>query len=133
MAFLLTWISHHSNSAVTNHGSALKFPVEVDTYFREETHFGAMLGPFPDPPFPDLHCSPLLTAPKDGDKRRVIVDLSFPSDQGHAVNMSLPTHSYFGTPFALKLPTVDTICQVLNIVMSKFSRWTCLGVPAITC
>jgi hypothetical protein len=51
--------------AVTNHGSALQFPAEVDSYFHEETHFGAMLGPFPDLPFPDLHCSPLMTAPKD--------------------------------------------------------------------
>jgi hypothetical protein len=67
----------HIYSAVTNHGSALKFPAEVDTYFHEETHFGAMLGPFPDPPFPDLHCSTLMIAPKDGDKRRVIVDFPF--------------------------------------------------------
>jgi hypothetical protein len=57
-----------------------------------------------------------MTAPKDGSDRRVIVDLSFPSAQGHAVNMSVPLHSYVGTPFSLKLPSVDTICQVLNIV-----------------
>jgi hypothetical protein len=65
------------NLAFTNHGSALQFPVEVDFYFREETHFGAILGLFLDPPFPDLHCSPLMTAPKDGNKRRIILDLSF--------------------------------------------------------
>jgi hypothetical protein len=81
------------NFAVTNHGSALQFPAEVDSYFREESHFGAMLGPFPDPPFPDLHCSPLMTAPKDGNKRRIIADLSFPSAQGHAVNLSVPSNS----------------------------------------
>jgi hypothetical protein len=104
------------NLAVTNHGSALQFPAEVDTYFREETHFGVMLGPFPDPPFPDLHCSPLMTAPKDGNKRRIIVDLSFLSAQGHAVNLSVPSNSYVATPFSLRLPTVDTICQVLNVV-----------------
>jgi hypothetical protein len=61
------------NLAITNHGSALQFPAEVNNYFREEIHFGAMLGPFPD-----LHCSPFMTAPKDGNKHRVIVDLSFP-------------------------------------------------------
>jgi hypothetical protein len=104
------------NLAVTNHGSALQFPAEVDSYFREETHFGAMLGPFPDPPFPDLHCSPLMTAPKDGSKRRIIVDMSFPSPSGHSVNLSVNKHSYVGTPFSLRLPTVDTICQVLNIM-----------------
>jgi hypothetical protein len=70
-----------------------------------------MLGPFPDPPFPDLHCSPLMTAPKDGSRRRFIVDLSFPSPSGHAVNVLVNKNS-----FSLKLPTVYIICQVLNIV-----------------
>jgi hypothetical protein len=102
--------------AVNNHGSALQFLAEVDNYFREEIHFGAMLGPFLDPPFSDLHCSPLMTAPKDGNKRRIIVDLSFPSPAGHAVNLSVNKISYVGTPFSLRLLTVDTICQALNIM-----------------
>jgi hypothetical protein len=102
--------------AVTNHGSALKFPAEVDNYFSQEINFGAMLGPFPDPPFPDLHCSPLMTAPKDGDKRRIIVDLSFSSGQTHSVNSTVSKFVYNGTPFSLKLPTVEIICQALNIV-----------------
>jgi hypothetical protein len=57
------------NSAIINHGLALKFPAAVNTYFRSETQFGAMLGPFLDPPFPDLHCSPLMIAPKEGSDR----------------------------------------------------------------
>jgi hypothetical protein len=93
------------NLAVTNHGSALQFLAEDDSYFCEETHFGAVLGPFPDPPFPDLHCSPLMTAPKDGGKCRIIVDLSFPSPEGHTVNLSVNKNSYVGTP------KVDTIFQ----------------------
>jgi hypothetical protein len=107
------------NSAITNHGSALKFPAAVDTYFHSETHFGAMLGPFPDPPFLDLHCSPLMTAPKDSSDRRVIVDLSFSSAQRQAVNASVSKFTYVGTPFSLKLPMVDIICQALNIVGQK--------------
>jgi hypothetical protein len=57
-----------------------------------------------------------MTAPKEGGKRRIIVDLSFPSPQNHAVNLSVSKNSYAGTPFTLKLPTTDTICQVLNTV-----------------
>jgi hypothetical protein len=34
------------NLAITNHGSALQFS-GGSRHFREETHFGAMLGPFP--------------------------------------------------------------------------------------
>ena len=37
-----------------------------------------MVGPFDDPPFP-LHISPLMTRDKAGsEKRRTIVDLSWP-------------------------------------------------------
>jgi hypothetical protein len=69
-----------------------------------------MIGPFRDPPFLDLHWSTLMTAPKDANKRRIIVDLSFPSPAGHAVNLSVNKISYVGTPFFLQIPTVDTIC-----------------------
>jgi hypothetical protein len=92
------------NLAVTNHSSAIQFPAEVDNYFSEETHFGAILGPFPDAPFWDLHCSPLMTAPKDGNKRRIIIDLSFTSSQAHAVNTTVSKFQYVGTRFSLKLP-----------------------------
>jgi hypothetical protein len=44
------------------------------------------------------------------------VDLSFPSPQDQAVNISVSKNSYVRTQFILKLPTVDTICQALNIV-----------------
>jgi hypothetical protein len=93
------------NSAVANHGSAIKFPAEVDNYFSEEIGLGSILGPFEDSPFPDLHCSPLMTAPKDGNKRRIIVDLSYSSSQGHSVNSTVLKNSYVGTHFGLKLPT----------------------------
>jgi hypothetical protein len=55
-----------------------------------------------------------MTAPKDGNKRRIIVDLSFPSPQNQAVNISVSNNSYVGTQFSLKLPTTETICQALN-------------------
>jgi hypothetical protein len=77
------------NLAVTNHGSAIKFPIEVDNYFDEEIRLGSIFGLFTNPPLPGLHCSPIMTAPKDGNKRRIIVDLSFPSPQNQAVNISV--------------------------------------------
>jgi hypothetical protein len=112
------------NSVVSNHGSALQFLIEVDNYLMEEISLGSILGPFEDSRFPDLHCSPLMTPPKDGNKRRIIVDLSFSSAQGHEVNSTVSKTSYVGTQFGLKLPTVDSICQVLNHLgkMLKFSK-----------
>jgi hypothetical protein len=58
----------------------------------------------------------LMTAPKDGCKRPVIVDLSFPSIHEQSVNSSVSNSHYVGTPFNLKLPTIDTVSQVLTLV-----------------
>jgi hypothetical protein len=80
--------------AVTNHGSALQFPAAVDNYFSEETSFGAMLGPFSDPPFRDLHCSPLMTAPKDGNNAvSSLICLLFPVK--HRFKISLCRNAFF--------------------------------------
>lgn len=59
-------------------------PTHVDQYITEEMSHNAMLGPFKSPPI-DLHTSPFLTREKvNSDKRRVIVDLSWPF--GNSVN-----------------------------------------------
>jgi hypothetical protein len=102
--------------AVTNYGSAIQFPVEVQNYLDTEIKLGSIFGLFSDTLLAGLHCSPLMNAPKDGTGRRIIIDLSFPSPQNQAVNISVSKSTYVGTPFKLKLPTVDNICQVLNNV-----------------
>jgi hypothetical protein len=55
-----------------------------------------------------------MTAPKDGNKRRIIVDLSFSSNNSDSVNSTVSKFSYLRAPFNLKLPTIDTICQALE-------------------
>ena len=40
-----------------NHKSALEFPEDVGKYIKEEKSFGAILGPFKDPPMHNLHFS----------------------------------------------------------------------------
>ena len=75
-----------------------------------------MLGPFINPPF-DLHISPFMSIEKsDSDKRRIIVDLSWP--KGFSVNDAVEQDSYLGTNFALTLPTID---HVIKSVL-KFGR-----------
>ncbi len=75
-----------------NHASARQFPEDVQRYTRVEVEKGAMLGPFPSPPFqPWSHTSPLMTRPKKNtSERRVIVDLSWPQQPGHSVNAGTP-------------------------------------------
>ena len=62
---------------VTNHYSALAYSEAVTEYLLKEVGLGAMLGPFDTIDSTDIHCSPLLTRPKDSGKRRVILDLSY--------------------------------------------------------
>jgi hypothetical protein len=50
-----------SNSAATNHGSAIQFPAAVESYFSSEIQLGSIFGPFSGPPLAGLHCSPLMT------------------------------------------------------------------------
>ena len=98
-----------------SHKSALQFPSHVDTYLTEETEYGAMGGPYADPPIQNLHISPFMTRDKSSsDKRRVIMDLSWP--KGQSVNSGAELDRYLGTQFVLTYPSVDNITdQVLQL------------------
>ena len=93
-----------------NHTSAKNFPDHVHAYLREEISYKAILGPFDQPPLEGLHTSPFMTREKSNStNRRVIIDLSFP--HGRSVNAGSARDVYLGTPFALKLPTIDHITK----------------------
>ena len=64
-----------NNQNITNHFSACQFPDAVIDYLHKEIKECAIVGPVSDVNHPTFHCSPLLTKPKDGSKRRVIMDL----------------------------------------------------------
>ena len=90
-------------------------------FIKKELDFAALLGPFKHTPHPEFHCSPLLTRPKDGDKRRVIVDLSF--GEGDAVNQVTDKTTYEGIPFTLQLPTLDhMLAQILELNKPKLIK-----------
>ena len=67
------------NVHISNHPSALAYPEVVDQYIAKEVGLGAMLGPSDHKNFDHYHCSPLLTRPKETDKRCVILNLSYPT------------------------------------------------------
>ena len=67
------------NTERSNHHSALQFSLAIDHYLNKEVGLGAILGPYEVINYDRLHCSPLLTRPKDGDNRRVILNLSYPA------------------------------------------------------
>ena len=72
-----------------------------------------LLGPFKEPPLQNLHVSPFMTREKPNAPHcRVIIDLSFP--KGLSVNAGISRDRYLGTPFLLKLPTIDTITNQIK-------------------
>ena len=97
------------NVDICNHPSALAYPKAVDQYISKEVGLGAMLGPCDLRDFDHYHCSPLLTRPKDIDKRRVILNLSYP--YGASVNDSISKSHFDGRRFTLKFPMIDDIVQ----------------------
>ena len=114
-------------SDMKNHASATKFGTHVENYIKEEISHSAMLGPFDVPPI-DLHISPFLTREKsDSEKRRVIVDLSWP--KGLAVNDATSIDTYDGVKFVLTFPSLDLItsrvlkcgkfCKIAKIDVSR--------------
>ena len=109
--FPLSLIDPHelNNTKVTNHFSACQYPQQVQEYIDKEIKLGALLGPVDSIIDSHFHCSPLLTRPKDADKRRVILNLSHP--YGNSVNSHVDANQFDGSPFILKFPTVDDIAE----------------------
>ena len=98
-----------NNTDIDNHFSAREYPDQVNQYIEKEKSLGAMIGPFDAPPSAYFHCSPLLTRPKEADKRRIILNLSYP--KGNSVNDMVDRDHFDGQMFRLKFPTIDDITQ----------------------
>ena len=90
-----------------NHTSAIQYTEHIDRYISEELKYGAIYGPFKQLPFP-VHISPLMTRPKQNtDKRRAIMDLSWP--KGASINSAIHKFKYLDTYFSLSYPSIDHI------------------------
>ena len=100
------------NTKISNHHSAIQFPTAVDHYLHKEMRLGAILGPYDSIDYENFHCSPVLTRPKDGDSRRVILNLSFPA--GASLNDAVTREFCDSRPFTLRFPTIDTILDSIR-------------------
>ena len=86
----------------------MQHPQAVQQYISKEIALGAMLGPFHETPSPYFHCSPLLTHPKDGNKRRVILD-----------NDKVVKLKFDRSDFDLKFLSIDNIVDRINCVKGE--------------
>lgn len=101
-------------SAPENHPSARNYARHVHQYIETELSHSAIVGPFKSVPFtPWTRLSPLMTRPKrDSDKRRVIVDMSFPD--GEAVNDGINITSIYGRDTTYTLPSVQDLAALIQ-------------------
>jgi hypothetical protein len=98
---------------VVNHTSAIKYPNDIDKYIRDEISAGALVS-IENNELECVHFSPLMSRPKEGATRRVIIDLSWPREALASVNSCVQENVYLKVPFQLQLPTVDNICKLIN-------------------
>ena len=97
-----------------NHPSALAHRDSIRQYIGTETKLLTLVGPFRTTPFQPMMLNPLMSRPKgsqDPDKRRTIVDLSWPLD--HGVNHAIDKNWYEGEHCQVVLPTVDHLVQLI--------------------
>ena len=78
-------------------------------YIIKEQEHRVSLGLFQDVPHKCFHCSPMLTGPKEGSSRRVIVDVSY--GDMLLVNGNTYKDSYEGRDFDLQLPSIDHLIE----------------------
>ena len=95
-----------------NHFSALSFKGDVSEYFAKGLMSQALLGPFKSAPIQDLRFSPLMSVPKEINKRRIIVDFSFPP--GKAINDGISRSTYLEFEIKFSLPSVRSMVDRLN-------------------
>ena len=103
-------------SAKVNYKGALEFPDAINHYLATEHSSNMLFGPFFTNPFPDRTASsPLNSVPKqDSDERRVILDMSFPSN--HSVNDGIDKDHYLEVSIDLTYPTINSFTTMVKAV-----------------
>ena len=101
-----------NNTQIYNHYLASQFLDEVERCLNTETECSAMLGPINQVNLRAFHCSPLLSRPKDGNKYRIILNLSHP--YGASVKDHVIREAFDKNKFTLKFPTIDSIVNSIK-------------------
>ena len=95
-----------------NHFSAVSHKEAIDDYVYKNVESQALLGPFTVSPIKGLCFSPLMSVPKENNKRRVIVDFSFPP--GKSINDGISKVSYLEFEVDFSLPSVHAMARRIN-------------------
>ena len=131
-------LSLHNYKTHKNLLSAIQYPPQITEAISIELQRGHISGPFKDPPWKNIHCSPLGSRIKPDGSHRLILDLSQPI--GESVNDGIQKEE-----FSVKYSGFDTATDLVfnngvNCLMSKMdikqafrilpvkpSQWPLLG------
>lgn len=91
-------------SAVRNHSSAYQFYPWVDEFLASGIERKYIAGPYQEQPFENIHVSPLMTAVKKPDGRRVVFDATYGDN---SLNNGTPSDIYLGQPIELVYPKIE--------------------------
>lgn len=111
-------IGYHSTkipvSVSKNHPSAEAHSPHIEEFLSKEIQHAAIVGTFKTLPFtPWMRQSPMMTRPKKNtQKRRVIIDLSFP--QGKSVNDGIDITSIYGRNSKYTLPSISDLTEYVK-------------------
>lgn len=106
-----------------NHPSGDGYKDHVQDFITTELAHSAIIGPFSNDPFtPWMRKSPIMSRPKkDSTKRRIIIDLTFPGDDG--VNGGIDIHSVLGRDISYKLPNIWDLTNHLKLLGPNAWIW----------
>lgn len=110
-------------SVQENHPSGNNHMTHVNSFIHTELTHQAIVGPFKDPPFfPWTRNNPIMTRPKkDTQQRRIIIDLTFPQDEG--VNQGIDIHSILGRDISYSLPNIWDLTTCLQTLGAGAWVW----------
>ena len=91
-------------SSQRNHGSSYQYYPWVDEFLASGVKKCHLSGPWQEQPYSSIHISPLMTAVKKPDGRRVVFDATFGEN---SLNNSTPADLYLGQPIDLVYPKIE--------------------------
>ena len=102
--------SQEFHSTLQNHKSAFEFSSHIDDFIKKELSLNGVTGPLDTSPFWRPIISPLMTAPKKPDSRRICFDLTFGDN---SVNNNTPKGEFLGDPYTYNFPKADQFEQLI--------------------
>ena len=97
-------------SSLKNHSSSYQYYDFVDDFFRVGLEQREIAGPCRVPPFPCVHVSPLMTAPKKPGSRRAVFDATFGT---YSLNNNTPKDIFMDEKCHYDFPTVDEFKDIV--------------------